>query len=157
MKKPSKDSLPLESKWLLAEDFEYLCFDFAREHMSFDEPIPDYLTRDTALLESALGSPRQSFDGKLLYPTIYKQAAILFYSLIKNHPFRNGNKRIAVMSLLVFLALNKKWLFMSPLRLYTFAYGVSETSAVSKNQMLKIIENFLEEDTKDFPQKGNAR
>lgn len=106
MRKPSGD-LPLRKNtvWLTIDDFEFICFDFTREYLTFDEPIPDYSTKDSALLESALGSPRQTFGGKLLYPTLLKQASILFYSLIKNHPFKNGNKRIAVISLLVFLII----------------------------------------------------
>lgn len=144
MKKPSKNSPLSETVWLLVEDFEYLSFDFARKHLTFDEPIPHYSTRDNALLESALGSPSQSFGGKFLYPTLTKQAAILFYSLIKNHPFKNGNKRIAVMSLLTFLALNNKWLSMKPIELYYQAFGVSEVPTINQGEMLRIIENMLD-------------
>ncbi len=103
-----KDSQLRSIKWLTLEDFEYLCFDFTRAYLTFVEPIPDYSVSDTALLESSLGSPQQSFGGRLLYPSLLKQGSILFYSLIKNHPIKNGNKRIAVMSLLVFLSLNGK-------------------------------------------------
>jgi len=49
-------------------------------------------------------------DKKLLYHGLIGKAAILFYLLIKNHPFKNGNKRIAITTVLVFLSINKKWL-----------------------------------------------
>ena len=49
MKKLLKDSQQSSVSWLNPEDFEYLCFDFAQKQMSFDEPIPDYSTRDNAL------------------------------------------------------------------------------------------------------------
>ncbi len=137
MKKPSKSSPPHESNWINIEDFEYICFNTARELMSFSEPIPDYTTRENSLLESALASPRQTFDEKLLYPTLEEQAAILFYSLIKNHPFINGNKRIAVMSLLIFLTLNKKWIKIEPLRLYELAKIVSESIPSKREEVLK--------------------
>ncbi len=142
MPKPSEDSLT--PKWLTIEDFEYLCFNSAKEFLSFKEPIPDYETRDDALLESALGSPRQTFGRKLLYPTLNKQAAILFYSLTKNHPFKNGNKRIAVMALLVFLALNTRWLSSSSSELYLLACNVSSSNPNEKDQQLESIEKFIE-------------
>jgi death-on-curing protein len=51
--------------------------------------------RDKGLLESALLRPYQTFDGKELYPTPVDKAAALFESLVTNHPFLDGNKRIA--------------------------------------------------------------
>jgi len=50
--------------------------------------------RDLGLLESALGQPQQTFGGDDLYPTLVAKAAALGFSLIKNHPFVDGNKRI---------------------------------------------------------------
>lgn len=143
MGKPSEDSQQPESKWLTIDDFEYICFDFTRERFTFQEPIPDYSTRDNALLESALGSPSQSFDKKLLYPTLTKQATVLFYSLIKNHPFKNGNKRIAVMACLVFLSLNNKWLAIPPLTLYKLACEVSKSDPNIRKRILTQIENLI--------------
>ncbi|MDP2637889.1 MAG: type II toxin-antitoxin system death-on-curing family toxin [Candidatus Levybacteria bacterium] len=152
MRKPSEDSLPPErNAWLTIDDFGFICFDFTREYLTFDEPIPDYSTRENALLESALGSPRQSFGGRFLYPTLAKQASILFYSLIKNHPFKNGNKRIAVMSLLVFLSLNNRWLSIEPYDLYKFAQEVAKTETKEKDKMLKTIEETIEKTLIQFP------
>lgn len=62
--------------------------------------------RDEGLLESAISAPFQTFDGKALYPTILEKAARLGYGLIQNHPFVDGNKRIGIHAMLVFLALN---------------------------------------------------
>lgn len=149
MPKPSKD-LPTP-KWLNIEDFEFLCFDFAREFLTYSEPIPDYNTRDNNLLESALASPRQAIYQKLLYPTLLKQASILFYSLIKNHPFKNGNKRIAVMALLAFLGLNKKWMSIDPVNLYKIAIEVSKSNPKEKDKVLKTIGQVVEKHLIDFP------
>ena len=62
--------------------------------------------RDYSLLDSALETPFQSFGGDELYPTIQAKAARLGYGLIKNHCMIDGNKRIGVHAMLVFLALN---------------------------------------------------
>ena len=61
---------------------------------------------DYGLLNSALETPFQTFDGKELYPTIQEKAARLGFGLIKNHCMEDGNKRIGTHSMLVFLALN---------------------------------------------------
>ena len=50
--------------------------------------------RDITALESALNRPYQTFEGKDLYPTVIEKVAALLESLIKNHPFNDGNKRI---------------------------------------------------------------
>ena len=62
--------------------------------------------RDDGLLESALSSPFQSFDGTEGFPSIQQKAARLAYGLVKNHPFVDGNKRIGAHAMLTFLALN---------------------------------------------------
>ena len=62
--------------------------------------------RDEGLLDSALQLPFQTFDGQALYPSIQQKAARLCSSLVKNHPFIDGNKRIGVHAMLVFLAIN---------------------------------------------------
>jgi len=62
--------------------------------------------RDEALLDSALEQPRQTFDGKLLHGSIYHAAAAYGYHLCGNHPFIDGNKRIAFVTMDVFLQQN---------------------------------------------------
>lgn len=62
--------------------------------------------RDEGLLDSALNAPFQTFAETELYPTVVEKAARLGYSLIKNHAFVDGNKRIGAHTMLVFLALN---------------------------------------------------
>ena len=62
--------------------------------------------RDENLLESALLSPFQTFGGETPYKSIEMKAARLCYSLIRNHPFVDGNKRIGVLAMLTFLELN---------------------------------------------------
>lgn len=63
--------------------------------------------RDNSLLESAVFGIYQTFGGKELYPTIIEKAVHLCFSLVKNHPFIDGNKRIGVLSMLVLLSVNR--------------------------------------------------
>lgn len=62
--------------------------------------------RDENLLDSALEGIFQTFDGKELYPTKEEKGAMLGYSLISNHAFVDGNKRIGVYVMLTFLEVN---------------------------------------------------
>jgi death on curing protein len=62
--------------------------------------------RDRAALESAMAQPRMTFGGEELYPTAVEKAAALGFSLIKNHPFVDGNKRIGFAAMDAFLRLN---------------------------------------------------
>jgi death-on-curing protein len=62
--------------------------------------------RDMAAVESAIAQPRMSFGGEELYPTLAEKAAALSFSLICNHAFVDGNKRIGHAALETFLTLN---------------------------------------------------
>ncbi len=71
-----------------------------------EETGGDPNVRDLQLLDSALESAFQTFDGKELYPTKEEKGARLGYSLISNHAFVDGNKRIGMYVLLTFLETN---------------------------------------------------
>lgn len=62
--------------------------------------------RDEGLLESALETAFSSFDGKEFYPTKEEKGARIGHSLISNHAFVDGNKRIGVYVMLTFLEVN---------------------------------------------------
>ena len=62
--------------------------------------------RDEGTLDSALAQPEMSFGGQDLYPSLTDKAAALAYSLIQNHPFVDGNKRVGHAAMEVMLALN---------------------------------------------------
>jgi death-on-curing protein len=62
--------------------------------------------RDMGALESAIAQPRMAFGGEDLYPTIIEKAVALGYSIIKNHPFIDGNKRTGHAAIEIFLVLN---------------------------------------------------
>ena len=71
-----------------------------------EETGGDPNVRDIALLNSALESAFQTFDGQELYPTKEEKGARIGYALISNHAFVDGNKRIGMYVLLTFLETN---------------------------------------------------
>ena len=130
-------------KIITIADVEYLTFRLAKEHLSFDEPIPDFSTRLPNVLESCVLTPFQRCSGKALYPTLVAKASILFYLLIKNHPFQNGNKRIAITTLLTFLFDNDKWLKADTQELYNFTVWVAQSPSELTEQVVAAIEKFI--------------
>ncbi len=128
---------------LSVADVEYVAYELAKKLMTWNEPIPDFVTRYPNALEGCLVAPFQKFNGKDLYTGLIKKSAILFYLFIKNHPFQNGNKRIAVATLLFFLSDNGKWLRVNNQELYNFAKWVAESNAKLKDSTVDAVEKFI--------------
>ena len=62
--------------------------------------------RDAGLLDSAVYRPQASFGGRDLYPDLFSKTAALGHSMISNHPFMDGNKRVGFEAMRVMLRLN---------------------------------------------------
>jgi death on curing protein len=131
-------------KKISVADVEYVAHRLAKELMDWDEPIPDFETRFPEKLESAINTPFQTFDRKSLYKGLRGKAAALFYFMIKDHPFQNGNKRVAVTTLLYFLSSNGYWIMVDNDSLYDFAKSVAGSSPRLKDSVLRMIEGYLE-------------
>lgn len=128
---------------IAVKEVEYIAFRLAKEHLSFDEPIPDFSTRFPHILESCLLTPFQKFSGKSLYPSLISKASMLLYLMIKNHPFQNGNKRIAITTLFVFLHKNSKWLKVDTQSFYNLTVWVAQSPAELKEAVVMGIETFI--------------
>ncbi len=124
-------------------EVEYLAHSLAQKLMAQNEPIPDFTSRRPNILEGCLAAPFQMFAGKKLYKGLLSKAAVLFYLMIKNHPFQNGNKRVAMTTLFVFLFFNKKWLKVDQQELYNFAKWVAESNPKLKDETVSAINKFL--------------
>jgi len=131
-------------------EVEELAFELARRHMEFDEPIPDFSSRFPGILESCLAVPFQQCFGQAPYPTLAAKAAILFYLMVKNHPFQNGNKRIAVTALFVLLFKNGKWLQVEMADLYHFTVRLAESKPQDKNLMVAAMTGLVSTNMVDF-------
>jgi len=62
--------------------------------------------RDITLLSSAIALPKSTFDGVFLHGDLFEMAAAYVFHICQNHPFVDGNKRVALVAGLVFLELN---------------------------------------------------
>jgi len=84
--------------------------------------------RNLDLLESAVLNCMQTFDGEDLYPTITEKAAQMAYSICKNHPFIDGNKRIAILSMLMMLQMNDINLYYTQPELINLGLGIADNT-----------------------------
>ncbi len=130
-------------KAITIREVEYVAYALAKQLMSWDEPIPSFGSRFPNILESCLIVPCQGCGRKPAYKGLVGKAAVLFYLLIKNHPFQNGNKRIAMTALLYFLYKNRKWLKVDNQELYNFAKWVAASNPKLKKETVAAIEKFV--------------
>ena len=99
--------------------------------------------------QAIIGNLYQTFGGKKLYPSIEEKAAHLLYFIIKDHPFVDGNKRIASFLFIVFLAKNRHLFNRNGERkfnnsgLVALALLVAESNPKQKDVIIKLIMNFL--------------
>jgi death on curing protein len=99
--------------------------------------------RDIGLLQSAVARPSTTFDKDDLYPDLFSKAASLMHSIIKNHPFVDGNKRTAITASSIFLIRNNYTLTASNKELERFTI-----KAASKNVQLQEIAKWFKNHSK---------
>ena len=110
-------------------DIEKIIYVIAAELMaSLDEPMPPFENHTPSKLEGALAAPFQSAFEKDIYKDVFEKAAALFYFVAKDHAFENGNKRVAVVTLLYYLGLNEIGIQIGAKELYRIAVWAVETT-----------------------------
>jgi death-on-curing protein len=93
----------------------------------------EYGIRDSGLAESAIAAPQGSFGGTLLYEGPIEQAAAYLFHLCADHPFLDGNKRVALAAALVFLDLHGIEVHDPDDELYELTMGIAR-SELSKEE-----------------------
>ena len=100
--------------------------------------------RDERLLVSALANPLQTFTGLDLYPTCVDKAVQLCYGLIKNHPFLDGNKRIALHSMLILISINGLKIKIAHDELIDIIFKVADGS-FNSSDLLQLLKEKIKE------------
>ena len=86
---------------------------------------PDYAVRDYGLLEAALARPRATAFGKDAYPDLDAKAAALLHSIARNHALIDGDKRLALASVIAFYGLNGRRLTLTNEAAYDLVISVA--------------------------------
>ena len=99
--------------------------------------------------KSSIGQIYQTFDGAELYPSVEEKAAMLLYLVVKNHSFSDGNKRIAAMLFLWFMA-NNGILYgvngnkrIADATLVAITLMIAESRSEEKDTMVKVVVNLI--------------
>lgn len=115
--------------------------------LTHGEPMPAWETVDLAKLEGALDAPRQVPFGFDPYPTLEAKAAVLLYGMTKNHAWSNGNKRMALITTVLFLALNgREWAAESD-EVFAHIVWVAASPAALRKQVLVYLTAYFERRT----------
>lgn len=98
--------------------------------------------RDIGLLQSALGVPTATFEGRFLHGSLHEMAAAYLFHLVRDHPFVDGNKRAGLAALLVFLGLNSLWLEADPAELERLVREVAD-GKISKAEIAVFVQRHI--------------
>jgi len=101
-------------------------------------------------LEGILGSVPQTWDGKLLHPTILKAASAYLFKFIRLHPFHDGNKHFGVLFTHVFLQINDVDFTLPENDFYLLAVNIAKNQNKTDEELLKICEIIIKENTKEL-------
>lgn len=82
--------------------------------------------RDAGLLESALAQPQASFGGVAMHADVWAMAAAYGYHLCRNHPFVDGNKRVAAVAMVTFLRANGQAVRYDEVELYRMVMALAD-------------------------------
>jgi prophage maintenance system killer protein len=140
-----------ELKFRIAEDEAKNAINQLRKSLMQRKEASDLFgkERERGILKGILGSIEQTFGGSELYPSVEEKAANLLYFLIKDHPFVDGNKRIASLLFVWFLEKNNFLLTPDGGRkindnaLVALALLVAESNPKQKDVMIKLIINLI--------------
>jgi death on curing protein len=116
----------------------------------FEEETPPFETRYKGRLESIIAQIQAEYFGKELYIGVVNKAVWLFYCLATNHPFFNGNKRIAVIALYDFLKQNTSELYINESDLFDGLLRMAIRTANSKPEDMERTKRYLKRKIRSF-------
>ena len=120
-------------RYLTADVVEKVHYVLVDDFRNSGDPIDPPGCRDgRAYLESALSRPTTSLGSEMKYPTVAMAGAALLHALIHDHPFYNGNKRTAIVSLLVFLDSNGYVFSVDQEELYNYVMKLAGHSIIQQ-------------------------
>lgn len=127
------------------EELKYIAQLFSDYMIKEINNDPGYIVKDEGRLESSLAQPFQSIEGKELYPTLVDKGSMLYYFCIKNHPFEDGNKRMGIFSLLLYLYKNGYWLDATNDELFDITVSTASSKVKDMDKVVERIKKFVQE------------
>jgi death-on-curing family protein len=121
------------------------------------EPIPPFTTANEDNLDALIKTPKSDYFGVEQYPSLASKAAIIFYTLNKKHLFLNGNKRLSVACLIIFLIINGKDLNVTQDEMTSKALELAKTTHDHPFETIKNdLESWIDRNLIDAPLSANT-
>ena len=132
-----------QTKYLTVDLIKRIHSVFQKRFMEIGEPIPPLTALHDHEIENLALLPQQAFYGVDAYPTLESKAAILFYKVNKSQIFPNGNKRLSLGLLFVFLDMNNKKLSITADEATAKALELANTPAEDFEKVKIELENWI--------------
>lgn len=139
-----------EITYLKISDFRNIVNYLQSIREEFTEDIPDFNTRYPGVLESIVEQVQSRIFGRILYQGVVSKATWMFYCLIKNHPFMNGNKRVAVVALFDFLKRNVTELYIDENAIINDLFKMAIRTSESHPEDIEKIKDYLKRKIRSF-------
>jgi len=137
------------------KDVEDVINELSAELIAGGDVITLFGKRHNNAIGGMVGAISQTYGGELLYPTVEAQAAQLLYSVLKGHPFLDGNKRIAASLFIKFLEMNnyltddKGDLVLDGGHLLTMVIDIAESKSEDQEKVIKKVMIILMRESTD--------
>jgi death-on-curing family protein len=138
------------TSYLEIEDFEQIVAYLRSIREEFTEDIPPFETRYVGVLEGIIAQVKAEYFGRELYKGIVNKSAWMFYCLIKNHPFFNGNKRVAVVALFDFLKRNVHEIYLDENAILNDLFRMAIRTSESPPEDIEQVKRYLKRKIKSF-------
>jgi prophage maintenance system killer protein len=141
-----KGKLRKKSVSIHAEDISKGISELKRNLVMKSEATDNFATeRNTGAVSSIVGNVMQSFGGQEVYPSVEEKAAHLFYFMVKNHPFVDGNKRSGAFAFVWFLKQTNMldMTKLTPSALTALTVMVAESGPDHKDKVIRLILNLI--------------
>src|SRR3989338_9292026 len=133
---------------LVKEDIETIYLVLFERFKEIGEPIPPFERVNKKEIENLVVIPQTKHFGEEQYPTIESKAAILFYKINKGHIFPNGNKRISLACLIIFLKFNDMKLDITPDEATNKALEIAQSDSNDFQNVKKELEDWIRKNLK---------
>jgi death-on-curing protein len=142
-----KKSLPI--RHLFKEDIATIYNVLFERFKEIGEPIPLFEHVNKNEIENLVVIPQTKHFGEEQYPTIESKAAILFYKINKGHIFPNGNKRISLACLFIFLESNGMKLDIAQDEATNKALEIAKSDPKDFHQIKKELESWIKKNLRE--------
>lgn len=135
--------------YLTLDDVKFIFAELDNFFKRHNDPVPEFNSSYHHKIDSIIARPQDTFDGKDLYPDVYRKAACYLYFINVLHPFMNGNKRMSIVCTYVFMRMNGCVFEAEEDEVYDFAKELADGHKNQDEEFEKVVTFIKEHSRKD--------